>query len=73
MATTMGLGGFSTWDDGFAHFDSVPVEIVAMVFMLIAGINFATHFNAFRQRSARAYLRCPRPFLTWWSCWAWGW
>ena len=52
MATTMGLGGFSTWDDGFAHFDSVPVEIVAMVFMLIAGINFATHFNAFRQRSA---------------------
>ena len=20
-----------------------------------------------------AYLRCPRPFLTWWSCWAWGW
>ncbi|AUT44971.1 TrkH family potassium uptake protein [Achromobacter sp. AONIH1] len=65
MATTMGLGGFSTWDDGFAHFDSVPVEIVAMVFMLIAGINFATHFNAFRQRSALAYLRCPEaiPYL----------
>ena len=73
MATTMGLGGFSTWDDGFAHFDSVPVEIVAMVFMLIAGINFATHFNAFRQRSARATCAAPRPFLTWWSCWAWGW
>jgi trk system potassium uptake protein TrkH len=65
MATTMGLGGFSTWDDGFAHFDSVAVEMVAMVFMLIAGINFATHFNAFRQRSARAYVRCPEaiPYL----------
>ena len=65
MATTMGLGGFSTWDDGFAHFDSVAVEMVAMVFMLIAGINFATHFNAFRQRSGRAYLRCPEaiPYL----------
>src|SRR5690606_41161133 len=24
-ATTMGLGGFSNRDDGFAHFDSVPV------------------------------------------------
>ena len=62
--TTMGLGGFSTWDDGFAHFDSVPVEIVAMVFMLIAGINFATHFNAFRQQRA-GYLRCPEaiPYL----------
>ncbi|WP_313701566.1 potassium transporter TrkG, partial [Achromobacter sp.] len=65
MATTMGLGGFSTWDDGFAHFDSVAVEMVAMVFMLIAGINFATHFNAFRQRSPRAYWRCPEaiPYL----------
>jgi len=65
MATTMGLGGFSTRDDGFVHFDSVPVEIVAMVFMLIAGINFATHFNALRSRSLRAYLRCPEavPYL----------
>ncbi len=65
MATTMGLGGFSTWDDGFAHFDSVAVELVAMVFMLIAGINFATHFNALRQHSFRAYWRCPEaiPYL----------
>ena len=65
MATTMGLGGFSTWDEGFAHFDSVPVELVAMVFMLLSGINFATHFTALRQRSARAYLFCPQtlPYL----------
>jgi trk system potassium uptake protein TrkH len=65
MATTMGLGGFSTWDDGFAHFDSIPVECVAMVFMLIAGINFATHFTALRQRSLRPYRRCPEalPYL----------
>src|SRR5690606_284020 len=51
MATTMGLGGFSTYDNGFAHFDSVPVEIVAIVFMLIAGINFATHFSALDRKS----------------------
>ncbi|MFC4275920.1 TrkH family potassium uptake protein [Achromobacter aloeverae] len=65
MATTMGLGGFSTWDDGFAHFDSVPVEIVAVVFMLIAGINFATHFSAISQRRLRPYLVCPEtiPYL----------
>lgn len=65
MATTMGLGGFSTWDDGFAHFDSVPVELVAIVFMLIAGINFATHFTAFRSRSLKPYGRCPEaiPYL----------
>lgn len=65
MATTMGLGGFSTWDDGFVHFDSVKVELVAMVFMLLAGINFATHFTALRQRSGQAYLACPQtlPYL----------
>lgn len=65
MATTMGLGGFSTWDEGFAHFDSLPVELVAMVFMLLSGINFATHFTALRQRSGRAYLVCPQtlPYL----------
>lgn len=65
MATTMGLGGFSTWDDGFAHFDSVPVEIVAVIFMLIAGINFATHFSAIGQRRLRPYLTCPEtlPYL----------
>jgi trk system potassium uptake protein TrkH len=65
MATTMGLGGFSTWDDGFAHFDSLSVEIVAIVFMLIAGINFATHFSAWQTRSARPYRTCPQtiPYL----------
>jgi trk system potassium uptake protein TrkH len=35
------------------------------VFMVIAGINFATHFIAFRQRSLRAYAQCPQaiPYL----------
>ena len=34
--------------------------------MLIAGINFATHFTSWRHRSLLAYLRCPEaiPFLT---------
>ena len=66
MATTMGLGGFSIWDDGFSHFDSLQVELVASVFMLIAEINFATHFTALRQRSFHAYRRCPEaiPYLS---------
>jgi trk system potassium uptake protein TrkH len=65
MATTMGLGGFSTWDDGFAHFDSLRVELVAMVFMLIAGVNFATHYSALHSRSLLSYRRCPQtiPYL----------
>ena len=64
-ATTMGLGGFSTKDAGFAYFDSVPLEIVSMIFMTLAGINFATHFNALRQGSLGAYRVCPQtiPYL----------
>lgn len=65
-ATTMGLGGFSTRDAGFAYFDSVPLEVVSMIFMTLAGISFATHFNALRHGSLRAYRVCPQtiPYLT---------
>lgn len=59
MAATVSLGGFSSYDSSFAAFDSVAVEIVAIVFMLICAVSFATHFNAVRQRSLGAYLRCP--------------
>ncbi|MCX7898376.1 MAG: TrkH family potassium uptake protein [Rhodocyclaceae bacterium] len=53
--TTMGLGGFSSHDASFAYWDSPAIEAVAIVFMLIAGVNFATHFLAFRQLSLRPY------------------
>jgi trk system potassium uptake protein TrkH len=55
--TTVGLGGFSTYDASFAHFDSPLIEAIAIVFMLAAGVNFATHYLALRHRSATAYLR----------------
>ncbi len=54
--STMGLGGFSSHDASLGHFDSVPIEVVTMVFALLSGLNFATHFLAFRQRSVRPYL-----------------
>ncbi len=53
--TTMGLGGFSTHDDSYGFFNSPLIEAVTIVFMLIAGINFATHFTAWRERSPRPY------------------
>ncbi|MBT0959954.1 TrkH family potassium uptake protein [Denitromonas iodatirespirans] len=59
----MGLGGFSTKDASLGHFNSVPIELVAMGFALLSGINFATHFMALRQRSPKAYLKDPElPF-----------
>ncbi|MEY2655594.1 MAG: hypothetical protein RLZZ524_2622 [Pseudomonadota bacterium] len=56
MCSTMGLGGFSSHDLGFGHWNSPLIEAVAMVFMLLAGVNFALYFVAWRQRSWRALL-----------------
>ncbi|MDX9993979.1 MAG: potassium transporter TrkG [Rhodocyclaceae bacterium] len=53
--SVMGLGGFSTKDASLGHFASVPIELVAMSFALLSGINYATHFLAFRARSLNAY------------------
>jgi trk system potassium uptake protein TrkH len=65
MCSTMGLGGFAAYDASFAAFDSPAIEAVAVVFMLLAGLNFALYFLVWRQRSlhplwrdaeARAYV-----------------
>jgi trk system potassium uptake protein TrkH len=52
---TMALGGFSTHDASVSFFNSVPIEIVLIIFMLIAALNFATHFLALRSRSFSVY------------------
>jgi trk system potassium uptake protein len=57
MCSTMGLGGFSSYDASFGHFNSPEIEAVAIVFMLLASINFALYFAAWRKRSLRVLLR----------------
>jgi len=57
--TTLGLGGFSSHDASFAYFDSPVIEAVAIAFMLVASLNFATHFVAWRRRGIRPYRRDP--------------
>jgi trk system potassium uptake protein TrkH len=46
--STVSLGGFSTHDASFAWFGSPAIEAVAVIFMLLAGLNFALHFLAWR-------------------------
>ena len=57
MCSTMGLGGFAAYDASFAAFDSPAIEAVAVVFMLLAGLNFALYFLVWRQRSLRPLWR----------------
>jgi trk system potassium uptake protein len=57
MCSTMGLGGFSSYDASFGQFNSPAIEAVAIVFMMIAGVNFALYFVAWKRRSLWGVLR----------------
>jgi trk system potassium uptake protein TrkH len=49
--TTIATGGFSTRTASIGAFDSLAVEIVAIVFMALAGVNFAFYWRAIRGRN----------------------
>jgi trk system potassium uptake protein TrkH len=51
----MGLGGFSTHDASVGYFNSPSIEFVLIAFMLVAGMNFATHFLVWRDKSFKPY------------------
>ncbi len=46
--TTMPTGGFSTYNASIAAFNNPMAEIVIILFMLFAGINFALYFRLIR-------------------------
>jgi trk system potassium uptake protein TrkH len=55
--STVAIGGYSTHDASIGYFDSTAIEMIAVVFMLLAGVNFALHFVAWRSKDPRVYLR----------------
>jgi trk system potassium uptake protein TrkH len=55
--SALSTGGFSTHDASFAHFDSVAIDAVAIVFMFLGGANFALHFMAIRGRDPGLYWK----------------
>ncbi len=54
--STVAIGGFSTHDGSMGHFNSPLIEMVAVVFMLLAGANFSLHFLAWRNMSIKPYM-----------------
>ncbi len=57
--TTVAIGGFSTHDLSMGYFDNPAVDMVAITFMFIAGVNFALHFTAWQRRQIKHYLVDP--------------
>jgi len=76
--TTMPTGGFSTQNASVAQFDSLYFEIVIMLFMVLAGINFSLHYQLMRGKplafwkdpECRFYLAAIAIFtaLVSWDC-----
>jgi trk system potassium uptake protein TrkH len=54
--STLAIGGFSTHDASIGYFNSPLIDSVAMLFMLIAGINFSLHYLAIHRFSLRHYI-----------------
>ena len=53
--STIAIGGFSTHDASFGFYDNQWIELVAIIFMLAAGLNFSLHYLAFKNKSIQAY------------------
>ncbi|MFW6415100.1 MAG: TrkH family potassium uptake protein [Thermodesulfobacteriota bacterium] len=48
--STVSSGGFSTKNASIGEFSSLYIEMVIMIFMYLAAINFALHFRFFRSK-----------------------
>ncbi len=66
--STMSLGGLSSHDASIGYFNSPLIELVAVVFMLLAGVNFVSHAVAIQRLSIRPYLRDIQAHWFWITC-----
>ena len=48
--STVSIGGFSTHDESFAFFESPSLRWIAIIFMVISGVNFALHYLAWTKK-----------------------
>ncbi len=55
--STVAIGGFAPHDASLGHFDSIAIESVAIVFMVLSGMSFALHFTVLARRSLKPYAR----------------
>ncbi len=55
--STVAIGGFSTHDASIGYFQNPMIEIIAIIFMLLAGVNFALHYTAWHSRKIQTYLQ----------------
>lgn len=57
--STVSTGGFSTHDLSLGFYDSIAIESVAMVFMLLGAISFNLHFLMLKNQKLHVYFNDP--------------
>ncbi|MEP4888702.1 MAG: TrkH family potassium uptake protein [Aliiglaciecola sp.] len=57
--STIAIGGFSTYDASLGHFNSPVINLICVVFLWIAALNFALHYAAASGRTLRGYIYDP--------------
>ena len=53
--STIAIGGFSTHNESFGYYNNQWIELVAIFFMIAAGLNFSLHYLAFKNKSISPY------------------
>jgi len=64
--STVAIGGFSTHDDSIGYFNSLTIEIICMIFMLLSAMSFALHYFSIYKSKSLKYFYDPelRFFVT---------
>ena len=55
--STVAIGGFSTHDASIGYFESSKIDLITVVFMFLAGINFSLHFFSWRNIQIKHYAQ----------------
>lgn len=56
---TLATGGFSTKNLSIGHYDSLTVQWIITVFMILSGVNFALYFNFLKNRNFNSFWKNP--------------
>ncbi|RLA08048.1 MAG: potassium transporter [Gammaproteobacteria bacterium] len=54
--STISIGGFSTHNQSIGFYDSSLIEMIAVFFMLLSGMNFALHFTVWHKLNFKLYF-----------------
>ena len=60
--STVSIGGFSTHNESIGYFNSATIEAIAIVFMLLAAVNFGLHFQTMRKLSSKRHRLSVRHY-----------